>query len=57
MSLRESSIKFNIPDPGIIVKWKKDFANFALEGLEPKTRGRPIFMDTNKRKSENQTNP
>ncbi|MBF2708005.1 helix-turn-helix domain-containing protein [Flavobacterium soyangense] len=33
LSLRDSSIKFNIPDSGIIVKWKKDFANFGLVGL------------------------
>jgi transposase len=50
LSLRDSSIKFNIPDPGVIVKWKKDFANFGLVGLQPKTRGRPISMDTYKRK-------
>lgn len=56
MSLRESSIKFNIPDTAIIVKWKRDFAKFGLVGLQPKTRGRPISMNTNKRKSENRTN-
>ena len=56
MSLRESSIKFNIPDTAIIVKWKRDFAKFSLVGLQPKTRGRPISMNTNKRKSENRTN-
>jgi transposase len=57
ISLRESSIKFNIPDTGIIVKWKKDFANFGLEGLAPKTRGRPRFMDTNKRKKRKSDKP
>jgi transposase len=57
ISLRESSIKFNIPDTGIIVKWKKDFANFGLEGLAPKTRGRPTFMDTNKRKKRKSDKP
>ena len=56
ISLRESSIKFNIPDTAIIVKWKRDFAKFGLVGLQPKTRGRPISMNTNKRKSENRTN-
>jgi transposase len=57
MSLRESSIKFNIPDTGIIVKWRKDFANFGLKGLEPKTRGRLTSMDTNKRKKRKSDKP
>lgn len=57
MSLRETSIKFNIPDTGIIVKWKKDFAKFGLVGLEPKTRGRPTSMDTNKRKKRKSDKP
>ncbi len=48
--MRAASVKFNIPDTSIIVKWKKDFATFVLVGLQPKTRGRPTFMDTNKRK-------
>jgi transposase len=34
--LRDSS--FNIPDTGIIVKWKKFFANFGLAGLQPKPK-------------------
>ena len=33
LSLRETSLKFNIPDAGIILKWKKDFANFGIEAL------------------------
>ena len=57
MSLRESSIKFNIPDTAIIVKWKRDFAKFSLVGLQPKTRGRPLSMDTNKRKKRKSDKP
>jgi len=57
MSLRASSIKFNIPDTGIIVKWKRDFANFGLEGLKQKTRGRPKSMNTNKRKKRKSDKP
>ena len=57
MSLRDSSIKFNIPDAAIIVKWKKDFANFGLVGLEPKTRGKPKSMNTNKRKKRKSDKP
>jgi transposase len=37
MSLRDSSLKFNIPDTGIIVNGK-DFANFGLAGLQPKPK-------------------
>ena len=57
ISLRESSIKFNIPDTAIIVKWKRDFAKFGLVGLQPKTRGRPLSMDTNKRKKRKSDKP
>lgn len=57
LSLRDSSIKFNIPDPGIIVKWKKDFANFGFVGLHSKTRGKPKSMDTNKRKKRKSDKP
>ena len=57
LSLRETSIKFNIPDTGIIVKWKRDFANFGFEGLIPKTRGRPKAMNTIKRKKRKTDKP
>lgn len=50
LSLRDCSVKFNIPDIAIILKWKKDFANFGLEGLQPKTKGRPKSMSEFKRK-------
>lgn len=57
LSLRVASVKFNIPDTSIIVKWKKDFTTFGLVGLQPKTRGRPTFMDTNKRKKRKSDKP
>ncbi|CAN1530831.1 hypothetical protein MCEGE10_01388 [Flavobacteriaceae bacterium] len=57
LSLRVVSVKFNIPDTSIIVKWKKDFTTFGLVGLQPKTRGRPTFMDTNKRKKRKSDKP
>jgi transposase len=57
LSLNETCLKFNIPDAAIIVKWKKDFATFGLEGLRPKTRGRPISMDINKRKKRKSDKP
>jgi transposase len=57
LSLRDSSIRFNIPDAAIIVKWKKDFANFGLIGLQPKIKGRPKSMDTNKRKKRKSDKP
>jgi transposase len=57
LSLRAASFKFNIPDTSIIVKWKKDFTNFGLAGLQPKTRGRPTSMDINKRKKRKSDKP
>jgi len=57
LSLRAASVKFNIPDVAIIVKWKKDFANFGLVALQPKTRGRPKTMNDNKRKKRKSDKP
>ena len=57
LSLMATSLKFNIPDVAIIVKWKRDFAKFGLVGLQPKTRGRPRSMDTNKRKKRKSDKP
>jgi transposase len=57
LSLMELGLKFNIPDVAVIVKWKKDFANFGLEGLQPKQRGRPISMSDFKRKKRKSDKP
>ncbi|MFM9825949.1 hypothetical protein [Flavobacterium sp.] len=57
LSLRDASIRFNIPDTSIIVKWKKDFADFGLVGLQPKTRGKPRSMNENKRKKRKSDKP
>ncbi len=57
LSLRATSIKFNIPDVGVIVKWKKDFANFGIEGLKSKQKGRPISMSDYKRKKRKSDQP
>ena len=57
LSLRTTSIKFNIPDVAIIVKWKKDFANFGVEGLQPKQKGRPTSMSDYKRKKNKSDKP
>lgn len=57
LSLKESCLRFNIPDAAIIVKWKKDFANFGLEGLQPKQRGRPRSMSNYKRKKRKSDKP
>lgn len=57
LSLRAASVKFNIPDTSIIVKWKKDFANFGLVALQLKTRGRPKTMNDNKRKKRKSDKP
>ncbi len=57
LSLRESCLRFNIPDAAIIAKWKKDFANFGLDGLQPKQRGRPKSMSNYKRKKRKSDKP
>jgi transposase len=57
MSLRKACVEFNIPTESIIIKWKKDFANFGIEGLEPKPKGRPISMSDYKRKKRKSDSP
>ncbi|HLV50517.1 MAG TPA: transposase [Flavobacterium sp.] len=57
LSLRATSLKFNIPDAAIIVKWKRDFANFGVQGLEPKPKGRPKSMSDYKRKKRKSDKP
>ncbi|MBP1221730.1 transposase [Flavobacterium sp. 1355] len=50
LSLMQAGIRFNIPNMSMILKWKKDFANFGLPALQPKQIGRPISMSDNKGK-------
>ncbi|WP_026713234.1 transposase [Flavobacterium daejeonense] len=52
LSLLRASVRFNIPDISIVLKWKKDFANFGIKGLEPKQKGRPISMSDKRKKSK-----
>ena len=57
LSLRETSLNFDIPDAAIIVKWKRDFANFGLDGLQSKPKGRPKSMSNFKRKKRKSDQP
>lgn len=57
LSLMETGLKFNIPNIAIVSKWKKDFANFGIEGLQPKPKGRPISMSDYKRKKHKSDKP
>ena len=57
LSLRNTCLMFNIPDSAIIVKWKRNFANFGLEGLQPKPTGRPKSMGDIKRKKRKSDKP
>ena len=57
LPLRAACLRFNIPDVGIISKWKKDFANFGVEGLKSKPKGRPICMSDYKRKKRKSDKP
>jgi len=57
LSLMETSLRFNIPNMSIISKWKKDFANFGIVGLQTKPKGRPITMSNYKRKKRKSEKP
>ena len=57
LSLLATGIMFNIPDFGIIVKWKKDFDNFGIEGLQSKQRDKPKSMSDYKRKKSKSDKP
>ena len=50
LSLNETCLKFNIPTSSIFLKWKRDFANFGLEGLQPKQKSKVKSMSNIKRK-------
>jgi len=57
LSLREARLQFNIPSDSIIVRWKKDFGNFGLEGLKAKPKGRSKSMSNFKRKKRKSDTP
>jgi transposase len=57
LSLIETCLKFNIPDSAIIIKWQRDFANFGIDGLHPKPKGRPKSMSNFKRKKRKSDKP
>lgn len=57
LSLMATGLRFNIPGIAIILKWKKDFANFGIKGLQPKQKGRPISMSDYKRKKSKSDKP
>jgi transposase len=57
LSLMATGLRFNIPNIAIILKWKKDFANFVIEGLQPKQKGRPISMSNFKGKKRKTDKP
>jgi len=57
LSLREARLKFNIPSDSIIIRWRRDFTNFGLEGLQPKLKGRLKSMANIKRKKHKSDKP
>lgn len=57
LSLSACRLKFNISSDSIILKWKKDFAYFGIEGLQPKSRGRPKSMSNYKPKKPKPDKP
>jgi transposase len=50
-------LKFNIPTSSVFIKWKRDYANFGLEGLQPKQKGRAKSMGNIKRKKHKSDKP
>jgi transposase len=57
LSLREACLKFNITSESVIIKWQKDFITFGIEGLQPKSKGRPKSMSNFKRKKNKSDKP
>ena len=57
LSLHQAYVKFNIPTRSIIAKWQRDFANFGVDGLTQKPKGRPKSMDNFKRKKRKSDKP
>jgi len=57
LSIHQAYVKFNIPSRSVIIKWKRDFANFGLEGLQKKLKGRPKSMNNFKRKKRKSDKP
>lgn len=47
LSMKDVSIKFNLPSIHIISRWEKEFNTFGVDGLKPKKRGR-TSMSTKK---------
>lgn len=57
LSSHQAYVKFNIPTRSVIAKWQRDFANFGVEGLQPKPKGRPKSMSNFKRKKHKSDKP
>lgn len=57
LSLKEARLKFNLSSDSIIIRWRRDFANFGLEGLQPKPKGKPKSMTNFKRKKHKSDKP
>ena len=57
LSLHETCLKFNIPTSSIFIKWKRDFAKFGLEGLQPKPKVKEKSMGNIKRKKHKSDKP
>ena len=57
LSLHQAYVKFNIPTRSIIAKWQRDFANFGIEGLQPKPKGRSKPISDFKRKKHKSDKP
>lgn len=58
LSLRESCVKFNIPNDSVIISWRKAYELKGPLGLIPQARGRPKKMKSPiKRKAKKSSKP
>lgn len=57
VSLNGTCLKFNIPTSSVFLKWKRDFANFNPEGLQPKQKSKAKSMSNIKRKKHKSDKP
>jgi transposase len=55
--LNEACLKYNIPTSSVFLKWKRDFANFVLHGLQPKPKDKVKSMGNIKRKKYKSDKP
>ena len=57
LSLRECRIQFDIASDSTILQWQRKFANFGIDGLKSKPKGRLKIMGAQKNKTTKSKQP